>query len=588
MLQNMSIGKRLGLAFGLLLTLVALVAGSGYRSTKIASGLALKVLHVESPLVEHSQRARANTLGLRRFEKDIFLNIATPEKVAEYQTKWKDQLDRLNDRLAVLDSLEAEDSGKASIRSMRTDLETYVRGFQRVSASIAAGSIKTPADANAAMADVKDEVHRLEQTAYDYALHHSEKMAAQGPIVSAQIGRALMMTLVALLIATIAGIILSILISRSITSPILTAVRAANQVAEGDVDVRLESKWRDESGQLLDAMGRMITSTKDKVDAAVKIAAGDLTIAVTPASERDALGNALQGMVAKLSQVIGEVRAGANALSSAATQVSSTSQSLSQGTSEQAASVEETTSSLEQMTASISKNADNSRQLEQSAVKAARDGEESGKAVVDTVAAMKAIAEKISIIEEIAYQTNLLALNAAIEAARAGEHGKGFAVVATEVRKLAERSQTAAKEIGGLATSSVKVAERSGQLLTDLVPAIRKSAETVQEVAAATAEQSAGVTQINRALTGVDQVTQRNASAAEELASTAEEMASQAESLEQLMAFFRVQGIAETHRPAPAKHPVPAPAPKASKPDGNGHKSRAVALAHDDRGFTRF
>ena len=591
MLQNMTIGKRLGLAFGLLLALVAVVAGSGYRSTKVAAGLALSVLRVQSPLVEHSQRARANTLGLRRFEKDIFLNIATPEKVAEYQTKWQDQLDRLNERLATLDSLETEDSGKAVLRSMRADLDVYVRGFQKVTGAIADGRIKTPADGNAAMTDVKDEIHRLEQTAYDYALHYSEKMAKQVPVVSAEIGRALTMTLIALLLATIAGVILSVLISRSITSPILAAVRAANQVAEGDVDVRLESTWRDESGQLLDAMGRMIASTKDKVDAAVKIAKGDLTVSIAPHSAKDALGTALQGMVAKLSQVIGEVRAGANALSSAATQVSSTSQSLSQGTSEQAASVEETTSSLEQMTASIGKNADNSRQLEQSALKAARDGEESGKAVLDTVTAMKSIAEKISIVEEIAYQTNLLALNAAIEAARAGDHGKGFAVVATEVRKLAERSQTAAKEISGLASSSVKVAERSGQLLTELVPSIRQSADTVQEVAAATAEQSAGVSQINRALTGVDQVTQRNASAAEELASTAEEMASQAESLEQLMAFFHVAGMVEKPVRAPAKPAAhrPAPAP-AAKPAGNGHSHAPaqVVAAHDDHGFTRF
>ena len=585
MLKNMTIGKRLALGFGLLLALVALVAGSGYRSTHLASSLAMQVLKVESPLVEHSQRARANTLGMRRFEKDVFLNIATPEKVADYITKWNDQRDRLLGRIAVLDSLETEDSGKAVIRSMRADATTYEQGFNKVLGLIAQGKITTPAEANAAMADVKDEVHRLEQSAYDYALHHSDKMAARAPVVSAQISRALTITLLALSLALVLGIALSMLIARSITTPLLAAVRAANQVAEGDVDVRVDSTTRDETGQLLQAMGRMIASTKEKVDAAVQISKGDLTIAVTPQSAKDALGMALQGMIAKLSQVIGEVRAGANALSSAATQVSSTSQGLSQGTSEQAASVEETTSSLEQMSASIAKNADNSRQLEQTAVKAARDGEESGKAVLDTVRAMAAIAEKITIVEEIAYQTNLLALNAAIEAARAGEHGKGFAVVATEVRKLAERSQTAAKEIGGLAGSSVKVAERSGQLLTELVPSIRKSAETVQEVAAATAEQAAGVSQINRALTGVDQVTQRNASASEELASTAEEMASQAESLQQLMSFFRVEGLSDA--PVKAKAPAPKPAPK---PDGNGHK-RAPALpvlAHDDHGFTRF
>src|SRR5271166_1287495 len=283
---------------------------------------------------------------------------------------------------------------------------------------------------------------------------------------------------------------------------------------------------------------------------AERIAGGDLTkeILVTNRSETGQLQQAMQEMSSKLSGIIRDVREGSAAVASAAQQVSSSSQSLSQGTSEQAASVEEMSSSLEQMNASITQNADNSRQVEQAAAKGAGAAEESGEAVQQTVEAMKQIAAKTSVIEEIAYQTNLLALNAAIEAARAGDQGRGFAVVAVEVRKLAERSQVAAQEIGGLAAKSVSVAERSGQLLADLVPSIKKTAELVQDVAAASTEQSGGVTQINQAMSQVDTVTQRNASSAEELSSTAEELAAQSEQLQQLMTFFRV--AQETNRNA--------------------------------------
>jgi methyl-accepting chemotaxis protein len=269
---------------------------------------------------------------------------------------------------------------------------------------------------------------------------------------------------------------------------------------------------------------------------------GDLTkrIENTSRNEIGAMAHWFNEFVDKLSLIIAQVKEAGHAVSAAAAQLSSSAQELSRGTSEQAASVEETSSSLEEMHASITQNAENSRQMEQTALNGANDVEQSGKAVADSVEAMTTIAEKISIIEEIAYQTNLLALNAAIEAARAGEHGKGFAVVATEVRKLAERSQTAAQEISALMASSVRIAQCSGELLKKLVPAIRKTAELVQEVATASKEQAAGVTQVNRAMIQVDKVTQRNASAAEELSSTAEEMASRAESLRQLIGLFRI------------------------------------------------
>jgi len=241
-----------------------------------------------------------------------------------------------------------------------------------------------------------------------------------------------------------------------------------------------------------------------------------------------------------LTRVLGEVRAAADALTGAANQVSATAQSLSQAASEQAASVEQTTAQIDVMSASISQNSDNAKVTDGMATKTSKEAVEGGGAVSQTVIAMKQIASKIGIVDDIAYQTNLLALNAAIEAARAGEHGKGFAVVAAEVRKLAERSQEAAKEIGGLASNSVTTAERAGKLLDEIVPSIQKTSELVQEIAAASAEQSESVVQIGGAMGQLSKATQQNASASEQLAATSEELSGQAEQLQQSVAFFNI------------------------------------------------
>jgi methyl-accepting chemotaxis protein len=263
------------------------------------------------------------------------------------------------------------------------------------------------------------------------------------------------------------------------------------------------------------------------------------------------LQTALMRMASKLTEVTGQVRASAVALAGVAEQVAASAHALSAGTSEQAVSVQESTSSLEEMTSSITTNADNSRQTERIAVDGARQAEHTIQAVGDTLAQLQTIAQRITVIQDLAHQTNLLSLNAAIEAARAGEHGRGFAVVADEVRRLADRSQTAAKEISGLAGTSVERAEKSRAMLDELVQSIRRTTELVQEVSATSVEQASGVSQINRAMTQVDRVTQRNAAASEELSSTSEELSAQAHTLRGLMEFFKSEETSPPARPAP-------------------------------------
>jgi methyl-accepting chemotaxis protein len=324
-----------------------------------------------------------------------------------------------------------------------------------------------------------------------------------------------------------------------------------------------------------------------------RVSEGDLTISVeVKANDKSSVLYAMKTMVGKLSQVVTDVNGGAEALAGASEEVSATAQTLSQASSEQAASVEETSASMEEMTASIAQNAENSRMTDTMATKAAGEAGEGGEAVKATVTAMKQIAQKIGIIDDIAYQTNLLALNAAIEAARAGQHGKGFAVVAAEVRKLAERSQIAAQEISTVASSSVELAERAGMLLDAIVPNIKRTSELVQEITAASDEQSAGVGQINAAITQLSQTTQQNAASSEELAATAEEMSGQAEQLKQTMTFFKLtDGASGAMRTVSAKRA--APKQSLSRPVGVAPKmaptfAAAIVDGPDESHFTRF
>ncbi|MYL83456.1 HAMP domain-containing protein [Desulfovibrio aerotolerans] len=315
------------------------------------------------------------------------------------------------------------------------------------------------------------------------------------------LGTASTTMVVGLSIALLLGIIVSVVLTKAITGPVQKGVQFAEAMSNGDFTKTLEIDQKDEIG---------------------------------------ILAASLNTMVVKLREVVAEIQSASENVASGSEELSASAQSMSQGATEQAASVEEISSSMEQMSSNIKQNAENAQQTQSIAVKAAQDAQEGGKAVISAVTAMKNIAEKISIIEEIARQTNLLALNAAIEAARAGEHGKGFAVVAAEVRKLAERSGSAASEISDLSTSSVRIAEEAGEMLTKMVPDIQKTAELVQEIAASSMEQNSGADQINKAITQLDQVVQQNASASEEMASTSEELSSQAEQLQSTIEFFQV------------------------------------------------
>ena len=501
-LLDMRFGTKIILAFSIMTLLIVINGLVGYKGVNSVNNELNDIFATRLPSIDYLLQADRDLQQLLVAERSLIFSDTGSELFKTLIADYEENLAQADDRwqkftqLATTDEernliaqyQKAHDEWKALSRQVVENRQADTRQGRRVAIDLTLGPAKEKFDA---MRNYIDQLTGVNETL-------AQKASEQATGVYERMKVALAVTIG---IGFIFALFLMWGMNRIVVRPVHQGVAFAKQIAQGDLTVSLDINQRDEIGML---------------------------------------SMALKDMAYRLKDVVIQVQAASDNVASGSEEMSSSSEELSQGSTEQASHLEEITSSMEQMGSNINQNADNAVETEKIARQAALDAEEGGRQVQNTVRAMKDIADKITIIEEIARQTNLLALNAAIEAARAGEAGKGFAVVAAEVRKLAERSGEAAKEIGERSASSVDVAEKAGMMLEKMVPDIRKTAELVQEISAASKEQSAGALQVNQAIQQLDQVVQQNASSAEEVSSTAQELASQAEQLQSTMSFFKV------------------------------------------------
>jgi methyl-accepting chemotaxis protein len=599
MLERMKIGTRLAVAFSLVSLVLAAVVLTGVTRLSLLDDDIKAITRVNNVEIRHASEMQAASLGIGNSIRNLLVFSDEAELRRERDAIRTGQANLEKEAAALSAMMAADASTTEAEKTKLAAVMDLVKAVEPLREQVAA----------LALSGKKDEASRLLLDEYQ----PKSKLLSEGleDLVTLQTklneddvsaadhtsesGRAVMLALgaLALVFAVIAGTIVTRSILRQLGGEPGYVASVLDSVAVGRFDVDVVTKEGDTSSMLHTLRNTTETLRRvvgDVVRTMRAISEGDLTKTIDKEYQGSfaEMKEYANDTVLKLSMIISEVNGAASQLTSASEQVSTTAQTLAQAASEQAAGIEETSASIEQMTASIAQNSDNAKVTNNIASKASTEAMQGGESVRATVDAMKEIAKKIGIIDDIAYQTNLLALNAAIEAARAGEHGKGFAVVAAEVRKLAERSQVAAQEISAVATESVALAEKAGTLLTEMIPSIRKTSDLVQEISAASQEQSSGVSQINSAVTQLSQTTQQNAASSEELASTAEEMSSQAEQLQQTMSFFRMSN-------GDAKKAAAMPKAQANARPAAGRKlvtgTQAVARdaeSVDEKQFTRF